>query len=43
MLYLHTKFHISNANGSFLIAMKMKAKEIFRTAAKLLFHIIQKP
>jgi hypothetical protein len=36
MIYIHTKFHIPNSNGSTkIITMKSEAKENFRTKAML--------
>jgi hypothetical protein len=39
-IYLHTKLHMPRSNGSLGIAVKMKAKDNFRTAA-MLFYILQ--
>jgi hypothetical protein len=39
--YLHTKYHLPISNGSLVIAVKLKYKEIFRTA-DVLFYILQK-
>jgi hypothetical protein len=37
MIYLHTIFEIPISSGFFFIVMKPKAKENFRTAARLLY------
>lgn len=40
VIYLPTKFHIHSSDGTFPIAVKMKAKENFCTATMLLFYIL---
>jgi hypothetical protein len=41
MVYLHTKFHVTNSDGSLNTAIKMKAKNV-RSAAMFLSTIYKK-
>jgi hypothetical protein len=40
MIYRRTKFHLPSSSGSLIIAVKIKPKDNFRTAAMLLLTII---
>jgi hypothetical protein len=42
IIYLHTKFHMSNSSGSLVIAIKPKTKHIFDATFILLSEILQK-
>jgi hypothetical protein len=42
MICPYTKFHMSRLSDSLVIAIKLKAKYSFHTAAMLLFYILQK-
>jgi len=41
MIYIYTKFHMSSSNGSLVIAIKPKAKCIFRVTS-MLSYILEK-
>jgi hypothetical protein len=40
MIYLYTKFHMPNANGSLVITVRCKVKENFCKAIMSLFYIL---
>jgi hypothetical protein len=42
LLYLDIRFHEANSNGLVIIAIRLKAKHVFRADAMLLFYILQK-
>jgi len=39
MIYLHTKFHIPNSNGSLVTALKLKTKHKFQRADTLFYSL----